>query len=266
MKKLRTRILFLALIGSAIPTMPGCVTIWRHRELEARVAGLEKDKQDLLDEQKRDQDKMERLHRDLQEATEALRKGGANLGADVDEIRANVTKLRGSDEEMNWALAKLVEDVADIKKAMDEKLGVALVRLPKGLPEDRETLYKAGREAFDKGDLPTARGVLRKLIETFPDDPNCAEAQYLVAETFFKEGKFGQAVREYQRVHDRYRETKGAPVEKALLRIAESLLKQDDCKKAGGVLKYLAEYNKKAPEAEKAKEMLKGLKKKCPGL
>ena len=67
-------------------------------------------------------------------------------------------------------------------------------------------------------------------------------------------------------MHDKYKDVPGAPVEKALLRISEALLKENDCRKAAGVLKYLVDYNKKAPEAEHAKDLLKGLKKTCKGL
>lgn len=261
-----TRRILLLLALPIVALSLSCATTKDLEAVQARVATLEREKSDLQAEQKRDLERMERLHRDMQEATEALRKGGANLGADLDALKSDVARLKGTDEELSYALSKVVDDVERIKKALDEKLGIALVVLPKGLPEDAASLYKAGRAAFDKGDMAQARGILRKFLDTFPDDPRAADAQFVVGETWFKDGKWGQAIRELQRVHDRYKDAKDAPVEKALLRIAEALLKQDDCRKAAGVLKYLTEYNRKAPEAEKAKGMLKDLKKKCKGL
>ncbi|MBM4394574.1 MAG: tetratricopeptide repeat protein [Deltaproteobacteria bacterium] len=258
-----TRSLLVPLLALSLLPLPGCVTIPRFRDLEARVTVLEKEKEALQAEQQRNIARMERMHQDMQEATEALRKGGANLGADVDAIKADVSRLKGADEEVAYKVGHLGEEIDRIKKAMDEKLGIALVQLPKGLPEDADSLFKAGREAAGKGDNLTARGVLRKFLDTFPDEPRAGEAQFVVGETYFKEGKYGQAIREYQRVHDRYREQKGAPVPKSLLRLAEALLKQNDCKKAQGVLKYLTEYDRKAPEATRARDMLNDLKRKC---
>lgn len=249
-------------ISLSVPAA-GCVTIARFRDLEARVAVLEKEKAALEEEQKRNIARMERMHQDMQDATEALRKGGANLGADVDLLKNEVARLKGADEEVSYHLGHMAEEVDRIKKALDEKLGIALVQLPKGLAEDANSLFTAGRDAAAKGDTLTARGVLRKFLDTFPDEPRAGEAQFLVGESYFKEGKYGQAIREFQRVHDRYREDRGAPVTKALLRIAESLLRQNDCKKAQGVLKYLNEYDRKSPEAARARDMLNDLKRKC---
>jgi TolA-binding protein len=265
MRLFRTHGWILPVLTAAV-FCSGCVSIWRFKETEKRLEALEKQNAGLEEDRKRDRDAMERLHQDLLAGTEALRKGGANLGADLDAVRSDLARAKGTNEEFVYKLVKLQEDVDLIKKALDDKFGLALVQLPKGLPQDKDGLYKSGKAAVDKGDLTTGRGVLRKYLDTYPDDAQAATAQFLIGETYFKESKWGQAIREYQRVHDRYRETKGSPVEKSLLRIAECLLKQDDCKKAAGVLKYLSEYNRKAPEADKAKELLKGLKKTCKGL
>ena len=243
----------------ALLVASGCVTMSRYKDLEARVAALEKDKAELQAEQQRNRERMERLHQDMQDATEALRKGGANLGADVDALKVDTARLKGAFEEVTYNLARLSEEVDRIKKALDEKLGIALVQLPKGLPEDADSLMRAGKEAVAKGDTMTARGVLRKFLDTFPDDPRAGEAQFLVGEAYFKEGKYGQAIREYQRVHDKYREHPMMP--KALMRIAESLIKQNDCKKAQGVLKYLMDTDRKS--AGQARDMLNNLKRKC---
>lgn len=248
-------------------SLPGClVTTSKFELLEARVAVLEKEKVDLADEQKRSQARMEKLNDSLQEATEALRKGGANLGADVDALKADVARLRGADEEQSYGQNKQREDIDAIKRILDEKLGAPVVQLPPGLPTDRDPLFKAGKAAFDKGDWPTARGILRKFLDTFPDEPRAAEAGVLIGESFLKEGKFGQATAEFQRVFNKFQGQKGAPVPRALLGIAQALQKQGDCKKAGGVLKLLIEYDRKAPESEQAKDQLKALKKKCQGL
>jgi TolA-binding protein len=253
---------FPILIALNVTLLSGCVSVWHFEDFEKRVISLERDKANLAEEQQRDKERMDRLHQDLVEGTEALRKGGANLGADLDVLNADVARLKGTDEEISYALVKLQEDIELIRKVLDER-GMPVMQLPKGMAEDREGLWTAGKAAYDKGDGATARGVLRRFLETFPNESRAPEAQFLVGETYFREGKFGQAIREFQRVHDQYRGQKGAPVGKSLLRIAESLLKQGDCEKAVGVYRYLEGLDKKAPEAETARNALKGLRKTC---
>lgn len=256
-----TRRILLALL--VLAWAPGCVSIWHHNDLEKRVADLETQKTELEAQQARDREERERIRQELADATDALRRGGANLGADVDELKASVARMRGADEELQFGVNRNRQDIDAIKKTLDERLGAPVVQLPQGVADDKDALFKAGRDAFDKGDDPTARGALRRFLETFPDEPRAPEAQFLIAETFFRAGQFGQAVREFQIVHDRYRSRSGAPVEKAMMRIAEALLKQGDCKKATAVYQYVIEFNKKSPEAEKARQALASLKKTC---
>lgn len=247
----------------SLALLPGCVSIWHFNDLEKRVADLETQKTELEAQQARDREDREHIRKELVDATEALRRGGANLGADVDALKSDVARLRGTDEELAFGVGRNRQDVEAIKKTLDERLGAPIVQLPQGVAEDRDALFKAGREAFDRGDDPTARGALRRFVETFPDEPRAAEAQFLIGETFFRAGQYGQAVREFQGVHDRYRTREGAPVGKALVRIAEALLKQGDCRKASDVYKYVIDFDKKAPEADKAKKALAALKKTC---
>jgi len=243
----------------------GCVTLTRHKALQARVTTLERDMTEYRTQLDRDNARLQRLHEDLIEGREQLRAGGANLGADIDTMKADIARLRGADEETVYKLSRAVEDLEMIKKALDERLGVALVKLPKGQDESPAALFKAGRSSMSKGDYRTARGLFQKLLDIGPDHALAPEAQYLVGETYLKEDKRKQAIREFQRVHDRYRSVKKAPVGKALTRIAEALLDAGDCKKARGVLKYLVDMDRKSPDAIAARNKLKKLGRNCKG-
>lgn len=244
-------------------TLSACVTIPRFRDLEDRVAVIEKRQAELDEEQRRDQDRMERLHQDLQAATEALRAATANQGADVEGVKGEVARLRGTDEEMNYRLSRLQEDMELVKKTLEEKLGMVVVRLPPGAGNDPESWFKAGKTALDRGDTRTARGLFQRILDQNPDHARAPEAQYFMGETYFRDGMLPQAIREYQRVHDRYRTVKDAPVGAALLRISECLLKRGECAKARDVLKYLVDLNRRSAEAQEAQKRLKGLPKDC---
>jgi len=247
---------------------PGCVTLWNFNQtmddLRGRIRALEEKQAALETAQAEAQQQMGQVRQEMVEATEALRAGGANLGADVDALKTEVARLKGTYEETAWALSRQQEDMQEVRKALDA-LGVPVVKLPEGVTEDRDSLFHAAQEALQKKDGPLARGLLRRFLENYPDEPRAPEAQWMLGETFFQEGKWGQALKEYQRVHDRYKEVKGAPVPRALERIAECLLKQGDCQKALGVYQYLVEFAKKGPEVERAKPQIQRLKRTCRG-
>lgn len=243
--------------------LAACVTIPRFREVEDRVVAIEKRNAELEEEQRRDQERMQRLHQDLQEATEALRAATANQGADVEGVKGEVARLKGTDEEMNYRLSRLQEDMELVKKTLEEKLGMVVVRLPPGVGNDPDSWFKAGKAALDRGDTRTARGLFQRILDQNPDHARAPEAQYWMGETYFRDGMLPQAIREYQRVHDRYRTVKDAPVGAALLRIAECLSKGGECAKARDVLRYLMDFARKSPEAQEAQKRLKGLPKDC---
>jgi TolA-binding protein len=240
-----------------------CVTLTRHQVLEDKVSVLERRIAELEDEKNRNEEKMERLHKDLQEATEALRLKTAGVSEDTDALKLEVARLKGVDEEVLYKIAKIQEDLDLIKKTLEDKLGTVLVPLPAGLQGDAKSLLKGAEDAMAKGDFRVARAILQRFLDTYKDDELAPKAQHLLGETYFREGKYQQAVREFQRVYDRYKTVKGAPVEPALLRIAQSLLKMGECAKSKEVLKFLVDYNKKAQEAGEAQKMLKSLPKGC---
>lgn len=254
---LRKPVILLTLVAGS------CVTIPRFRALEDRVAALEKRCVEIEEEQARDKERMQRLHRDLQEAEEALRATTAAQGADVEGVKGEIARLRGTDEELEYHLSRLREDLESVKKALEEKLGLVVVRLPPGVSNDPESLMKAGKAALERGDTRTARGLFQRLLDQTPDHALAPQAQYLMGESYMREGMYTQAIREYQRVHDRYRGQKDAPVGAALLRISECLLKRGECAKAREVLKYLIDFGKKVPEAQEAQKRLKELPKTC---
>jgi len=64
------------------------VTFKEFQQLQTRVDKPRPREDRTAGDRKHDIDRMERMHQDMQDATDALRKGRANLGADLDALRA----------------------------------------------------------------------------------------------------------------------------------------------------------------------------------
>lgn len=240
-----------------------CPTIGKFNHLQGRVDNLEKEIKEIEEKQRGEKEKVEKLYNLFKQTTEQTRKENANTLADLNSLNDKIIKMSGGIEEISYSLTRIKEEIETIKKFLDEKLGFSPVSLPPGFAEDKKTLLNLGNKSFEKGDWTSARGFFRRYIEKFPTDTESADLQFKIAETYLMEGKFSYAIREYQKVHDNYKENKNAPVGGALMRIVECLIKMNDCKKAEGVLKYIINYDKKSAEAEKAKEMLKKIKTEC---
>lgn len=256
-----SKIVRIILIASALFSTTSCVSVWHFEDLESRVATLEKDSVEILEKQKKDQERLEKLHADMSEAEETLRKSGANLGEDMENLKLEATKLQSSNEEIRFNLSRQATELKAIRRALDERLGVASLDIPEGLINDPDKLLEAVNEAFKSGDDKKATELAEIATSKYPDGLVAAQAHFVLGEIAFKTGSLATAVKEYQYIHDHFKAVKGAPVNQSLLRIAEALDKQGSCKKAVAVYEYLIESAKKTPEAETGSKRLKELKK-----
>lgn len=71
-------------------------------------------------------------------------------------------------------------------------------------PMDADGLMELAVEHMTEARQPAARAVLERLLREFPEDERRAEATYRIAETYFNEEMWIQAVTEFQKVVDRF--------------------------------------------------------------
>lgn len=71
-------------------------------------------------------------------------------------------------------------------------------------PMDANALMELAVGHMTEARQPAARAVLERLLREFPEDERRAEATYRIAETYFNEEQWIQAVTEFQKVVDRY--------------------------------------------------------------
>ena len=67
-------------------------------------------------------------------------------------------------------------------------------------PEKKKDYLALGVKMFNDGQWEASRVIFKEYNEKFKGDPNCGKAQYYLGESYFREGKYQNAVLEFQKV------------------------------------------------------------------
>lgn len=210
----------------------------------------------------------------------ALRKGDADLQANLDSLKTDLQLMAGKLDDQGLAIKKPVEELARYREDSDRrivaledrivKLQVAVDELNKRMKEvaqngsapgkeaTPDALYLKGLESFKTGDMPSARTQLTSFIEKNPSHDLVPNARYWIGETYYGEKNYEQAILEFQEVVKQYPKKEKAPA--AMLKQALSFKALKDLKSTQYLLKRLIGDYPKSDEAKKAKVLLKEVK------
>ncbi len=114
-------------------------------------------------------------------------------------------------------------------------------------PATESEIYSKAKEAFDSGDDETARLQFQALLKQYPKSKNADNAQFWIAEIFYREQWFEKAILEYQKVIENY--PKGNKAPDAMLKQGLAFFKLGDKANARLLLKELI---KKYPQTHAA--------------
>jgi tol-pal system protein YbgF len=118
----------------------------------------------------------------------------------------------GSDQ-----VAALLEEQAAQKPSDSEPQSLAAA-LPGG---DAQSLYQQGYGALLQKDYAGAEGAFRQLLDTHPNDPLAADAQYWIGETYYVRGQYKNAADAFLKGYKKYKGGQKAP--DTLLKLGMSL-------------------------------------------
>ena len=188
---------------------------------------------------------------DLRESIKSTRKSQANVDADTIDLRDSVQKLRGTTERLKVKVATLesrkksenlndtLVDISNRLAYLESYLGMDKEESQKGKVEKEELLPIKKREAtgkeeaysnayhiFKNGNYALAKAEFRKFLKSFPDTEYSDNAQFWIGECDYFEGKYEEAIVEYEGVIQNY--PKGNKVPNAFLKQALSFLKLGD--------------------------------------
>ncbi|MBM4353668.1 MAG: tetratricopeptide repeat protein [Deltaproteobacteria bacterium] len=252
---------FLALLLLCCIPLPSCVTMGRYNALKDRTAALEtqtaKTQEDLATLTTRIDNLKGVVYKDLEEVRGRL----AELAADVSEQKTEVAKHDGRLQELEYKLNEIAKRVKGIKGLVEDRFGADSDSLPEDLPTEAEPMFEAGMAAF-KGNLARkSRAIFQEFIRRFPDHEKTDDAEFMVGETLFAEGRFTEAVNAFKTVYDRYQT--GDRYREAVLRIGLSYVRLNNCKKARTIYDFAKKTFKGTEEAKTAEKELKDLDKVC---
>ncbi len=108
------------------------------------------------------------------------------------------------------------------------------------------TLLARGRDFYDAGDYALAERTLYKMIKSYPENQNRAEAQYWIGRSLFARGKFHSAATIFLDTHNAYPDSRQAP--DTLLRLGLSMAGLNQREIACATY---AEVGKQFPNADK---------------
>jgi tol-pal system protein YbgF len=215
----------------------------------------------------------EKSSRDAVKNLEILRRGSADLQANLDAMRIDIQVMSGKVDDLGLAAKKpfdditlLKEDTAKAVQSMDERLtkleqnfydtNAKMVAIVKAMevPPSAEALYKQAQDTFKGGDTAKAREQFSKMIEQFPSHKLASNARYWIGETYYLEKNYEQAVLEFQKVIKEYPGKEKVPA--AMLKQAMAFRELGDQKSARFILKELIDKYPSAEEIPLAKELL----------
>lgn len=219
----------------------------------------------------------DRNSRDALKNLDNLRRGTADMQANLDAMRIDVQVLAGKVDDLGLGAKKPFDDISLLKEdttkavvAMEARLSKLeqnftetnsrMAELAKSLetPPAAESIYKQAQSELNAGNTKKARETLTKFTEQFPEHKLAANARYWIGETYYQEKNYEQAVLEYQRVIEGY--PGRDKVSAAMLKQAMAFKELGDAKSAKFVLKEMIDKFPTAEEIPTAKELLSKLK------
>jgi tol-pal system protein YbgF len=238
-------------------------------QMSTRFSKVEKDLGTLRSETK---EGVEKNLKGMQADMENVRKGAADLQANLEAMKVDMQVVSGKLDDAALAAKKPAEELAMLRDDMERRFAAVeerLAKLEKGMEEQKkaavaatekspEALYQKGLETFKNGDPQKARESLAKFVELYPTHDLAANAHYWLGETYYSEKKYDQAILEFQEVIKNFPGKEKVPA--ALLKQAMAFNALGDVKSARYLYKKLVAEFPTADEAKAAKERLKELK------
>ena len=258
-RRLFSRHVLFLIAGTVL--LSSCVTMGRYRALKDHVAELEERTTAAEEKVGTIETRLDHLKGLTDKVDNEIRSKLADLSADYSELQMTLGMLQGRQEEIQFKLGKIGLHLSGLKGLVEDRFGVDAEALPKSLPEDAEQLFALGMQAYDQALMRKARAIFKHLVQKFPQHDRTDDAQFMVGESLFNEGRFTEAINAYKTVYDQYQT--GDKYQDAVLRIGLCYVRSNKCSKALKIYKFAGRTFQGTPAGDQAEKELKQVKEAC---
>ncbi len=196
------------LVGASL--LGGC--FWATTKSEGEA--LRKDVTSLQErsgtKQKELDDQIAQLKQVLEESSKLLKRNSADLGADVDQLRADVRTATGLVTAINNSINELKVALDAYRKQNDARLDSLeqrLGQLESGKPSassSPDDLWKLGSTAFEASRYNDAIEIFKRLHQSYPTHERADDAIYFKGQAYTNLKDWEKAIGAYQQLVDKF--------------------------------------------------------------
>jgi len=202
--------------------------------------------------------KMERLSQQVQ----SLQKGGVSSGGNDIELREKVFQLEKQVNDLNQSYSRLEAKVNQgnlgLPTAPEASIGTEGGSELSSLDiKTEDFIFNKGYTDLSEGNYQGSREQFKLFLSKYPDSSKASDATYWVAESYYRQGEFEEAILEYQRFIDAYPKDGRVPL--SYLKQGLSLIEIDREEEAKLFFQTLIDKYPQSEEAKTAKEKIREL-------
>lgn len=202
--------------------------------------------------------KMERLSQQVQ----SLQSTGVSSGGNNTQLQQQVAQLEDQVKDLNRSYASLeakvnqgsVAGLPNSPETVTEGGGSELSSLNL---ETEDIVFNKGYTDLSEGNYSGSREQFKLFLSKYPESSKASDASYWIAESYYRQGEFEEAILEYQKFIDSYPKDDRVPL--SYLKQGLSLIEIGRDEEAKLFFQTLIDKYPQSEEAKTAKEKIREL-------
>jgi TolA-binding protein len=200
---------FLVLLFPAL-ALPGCFWVTTKSEGETLRKDLTLVQSRLSAKEKTLDDQIAQLQKVLEDATRLLKRNSADIGAEVESLRADLRTANGLVTTINNSINELKGAFDTYRKTADARLDgleQRVVQIESGkanASSSPEELWKLGSTAFEAARYSEAVDLFKRLSQTYPTHERADDAVYFRGQSYTNLKNWDLAIGVYQQLYEKY--------------------------------------------------------------
>lgn len=187
-------------------TLSGCFWATTKSEGEKLRTDIEALDTRLVAKEKNVESQVNQLQRVLDDATKLLKRNSADLGADLDQLRADVRTANGLTTAMNQSFNELKTSLAATQARLDA-VEQRLAQLESGkasASSSPDDLWRLGSAAYETGRYSESVDLFKRLTTSYPTHERADDALYFRGQSHGKLKEWEKAIGIYQQLLDKF--------------------------------------------------------------